>query len=265
MNDNNYPKVKIIHSIIENGVTKPKIATLEDDTTIVLKEFNGEQGNLVIFNEFLCYRLAILIGLPMPKSGLCILDDTCDNNEFITEKNFGTCFYSTYLNKVTPIKEGIIPLITNQDIFYKLIIFDHIIYNWDRNPGNLLVRFYKNDIKLYVIDHSHVFKNQTIWDSQCLEDGIKEFDILDTRILKENETIYSMFFNKICVEKEKLINEKILFQKLISYDIIYGLIAECPNSIKPTEKDIDSLIKYLLYRIDNLDRIISTICSYIKI
>lgn len=265
MSKSNYPKVSIIQSLMGNGITEPKLATLEDKTSVVLKEFNGNEGNLIIFNEYVCYRLALLVDLPMPKSGFCILDDSIkDEGNLISPKNYGYCFYSTFISKSTPLKSGIISLITNRELFSRLLIFDHIIYNSDRNPGNLLVQFYKNNIQLYIIDHSHVFKNQAIWDSQCLENGIRENDYFDKEILIRNTTIYDMFFKNTKLIKAMLESEKSIFQNKFTYDTIMSIINDCPQEIKPPQKDIDSLVKYLLYRVDNLDEIISMIIAYLK-
>ena len=41
------------------GSTEPKFAILDDDTQVVVKLYNGPEGNLVLFNEYLCYRMAI--------------------------------------------------------------------------------------------------------------------------------------------------------------------------------------------------------------
>ena len=57
------------------GSTEPKFAILEDGTQVVTKLMNGPEGNLVLFNEYLCYRLAILLDIPMPRSGICVLDE----------------------------------------------------------------------------------------------------------------------------------------------------------------------------------------------
>lgn len=37
------------------GITEPKYAVLDDGTQIVVKLSHGPEGNLVLFNEYLCY------------------------------------------------------------------------------------------------------------------------------------------------------------------------------------------------------------------
>lgn len=137
------------------GSTEPKFAILEDGTQAVVKLYNGPEGNLVLFNEYLCYRLAILLDIPMPRSGVCILDSSSviQNEKLASNNNFGKAFFSEYMPKVTKLLPTIIGKMRNKEDFVKILLFDHIVFNKDGNPGNLLVKFYKNDVSLKVIDH----------------------------------------------------------------------------------------------------------------
>lgn len=85
-------------------------------------------------------------------------------------------------------------MMQNKEDFIKILLFDHLIFNTDRNPGNLLVQYYKKNITLQVIDHSHVFINQAIWDANCLHRAMEEKDYFSTRILEDNNYLYDMFF-----------------------------------------------------------------------
>lgn len=157
------------------GITKPKYAILDDGSQIVVKLSHGPEGNLVLFNEYLCYRLAILVDIPMPHCGVCIMDENTEifDSNIASSNNYGCAFYSTFMPKTTKLLSSIINLIKNKDIFIKVLLFDHIIFNRDRNEGNLLVRFYKDNILLKVIDHTHVFINGAIWDSSCLSNAMR--------------------------------------------------------------------------------------------
>lgn len=248
------------------GVTEPKYALLSDGTQSIVKLSNGPEGNLVLFNEYLSYRLAILLDIPMPVSGICVMNETTEIQDpaIASSQNYGKAFFSTFMPKTTKLIPSIISLMKNKEDFIKLLLFDHIIFNSDRNEGNLLVRFYKGDISLKVIDHSHVFINQALWDSACLERAIEENDLLSTRVLEYNERLYGMFYHNLLINKEILQEQSYIFQSKLSYDIISGLVQSVPEEWRPNQKDIDSLIKYLMYRVDNLNVIISTILNYIK-
>lgn len=246
------------------GSTEPKFAILDDDTQVVVKLYNGPEGNLVLFNEYLCYRMAILLDIPMPKSGVCILDESSEiqDEKIASSKNFGKAFYSEYMPKVTKLLPHIIGKIKNKEDFVKVILFDHIIFNTDRNAGNLLVKFYKNDISLKVIDHTHVFINQALWDANCLKRAMSENDLTDTKILDCNAYLYEMFFQNFSITKDMLEGESLLFKNKINRDTIKRLINCAPDEWKPKQKDLDALVDYILYRVSNLDIIISRIMTY---
>lgn len=260
----NEPKISQLCYSMNLGSTEPKFAILEDGTQVVTKLYNGPEGNLVLFNEYICYRMAILLDIPMPRSGICILDASSEiqDGKLANEHNYGRAFFSEYMPKVTKLLPSIIGKMRNKEDFVKIILFDHIIFNTDRNPGNLLVRFCKDDVSLKVIDHTHVFINQTFWDANCLKRAMEENDLLDTKVLQYNAYLYEMFFHNFSITKEMLEKESLVFKSKISRDIILEFISIIPEEWKPNQKDLDELVKYILYRVDNLDVIISTILTY---
>lgn len=111
------------------GSTEPKFAILEDGTQVITKLLNGPEGNLVLFNEWLCYRLAVILEIPMPKSGICIFDEMTEvqSEELADFNNFGKAFYSEYMPKVTKLIPPIIGKMNNKEDFLKIILFDHVI------------------------------------------------------------------------------------------------------------------------------------------
>ena len=143
-------------------------------------------------------------------------------------------------------------------------MFDHIIFNRDRNEGNLLVRFYKDDVSLKVIDHTHVFINGAIWDSGCLKTAMRECDLFSTEVLEYNKRLYSMFYRNISITKEALEQAGLEFKNKINSNVIKKLIEECPQEWRPMQENENALVEYLMYRINHFDTIISTILNYIK-
>lgn len=71
-----------------------------------------------------------------------------------------------------------------------------------------------------------------------------------------------MFFHNFSVTKDMLEKESLVFKSKINRNIIIGIIDIIPEEWKPKQKDIDELVNYILYRVDNLDVIISTILTY---
>ena len=161
---------------------------------------------------------------------------------------------------------AIVHKICNKDEFTRILLFDHVIFNTDRNPGNLLVRFYKKDLSLKLIDHTHVFINQALWDKWCLKRAMEENDLIDTRILENNSYLYEMFFRdvSITITKEIINKEMSVFKNKINSGIINRIISDIPQEWKPRVDDIEELVKYIFYRVDNLETIIVTILKYIN-
>lgn len=250
--NNNKPYVKEVQFILTNGVTNPARAILDDDTTVILKYFRRDVGKLVLFNEYFCYKLAKAINLPMPKSGVCIIDDkTRDEHSVLMPESFGYAFYSTYISS-TIIKQGVIRYLANIDTFYRLLIFDHLIFNTDRNEFNLLTTYTKKDTSFTVIDHSHVFKNGTIWDANCFRYGIEENDYMSKEILAANSKMYNMFFQNMAFQAQVLENEAKFVHDTIDEQLIDDILQDIPLEWLPSEKDIKGLKEYLLYRNEHI-------------
>lgn len=239
---------------------------LEDGTQVVVKLSHGPEGNLVLFNEYVCYRLAILLDIPMPYCGICVMDENTEifDSDIASSNNYGYAFYSTFMPKTTKLLSSIIRLMKNKEVFIKVLLFDHIIFNKDRNEGNLLVQFYKDGVLLKVIDHTHVFVNGAVWNASCLKTAIKENDLLSTDVLEWNDRLYSMFYRNISITKETLKQASLEFKRKVNGNILKKFIEECPKEWRPTKENENMLVEYLLYRLDYVDIIISTIINYIK-
>lgn len=249
--------------MLTNGCTNPVKGRLDTNEIVIVKLFNNEQGNLTLVNEYISHKLALALHLPVVKSGICFCDtSTIDDNKCISSNNYGFCFYSTYLEKSAPLKLGIIRLLSNIDVFYSLLLFDHIVYNKDRNIYNLLTTYTKADISFRLIDHSHVFKNETLWDANCFKIGMAEFDINDTDILTSNFDMYSMFLQSMNFKKEKLYSAAKIFKETITSSMLHSIISEIPIEWNVKQRDSDALIEYLLYRIDNIISICDMICKH---
>lgn len=124
--------------------------------------------------------------------------------------------------------------------------------------------FFATPISLWVIDHSHVFINQAVWDANCLVRAIEEKDYYSTRILDDNSFIYEMFFQNMFVKKGDFEKIKELFKNRIMENRIVQYIKDMPKEWLPPQKDIEALLRYILYRIDHLDDICITILDYVN-
>lgn len=130
---------------------------------------------------------------------------------------------------------------------------------------NLLTTYTKTDISFRLIDHSHVFKNETLWDANCFKNGISEFDINDTDILTSNHNMYSLFLQSMKFKKENLYDASKTFKESITNSMLNSIIGEIPIEWDLKQKDSNALIEYLVYRLDNIISICDLICKHWKI
>lgn len=247
----------MVRSNLPDSSTEPLVACLDSGDWAIVKPFGNIQGNLVLVNEYICYRLCCELAIPIPEAGVAIIDDKTESltdPPLFTNINYGCCFFSKRIDKATIIIPSIVPHITNKEDFYKIILFDHLVYNKDRNKGNLLVTTGKIP-KLYAIDHTHVFKNETIWDRYCFKQGIEENDYNDINILEMNRLIYQYFWECLNKNQEILLQCSKDFKNKINHIVIGQIIDELPNSWVPSKENTEALIEYLIYRLEHLDEI----------
>lgn len=249
---------------IENGCTEPFLAILnsgEEKIYAVIKTKDNIQGILTLINELVCYKLANAVGILMPDSGVAIIDDqTIMKENMLTNNDFGSCFYSKYIEKSTILNENIMEFISNKEAYEEIIIFDHLTYNKDRNRGNLLISTGKGAKLLYTIDHTHVFKNETIWDSICFRQGISDNDYLDINILKANG--YGYFSRNKAINKANLLKTAEKFKQVITKELLDDSINSIPYDWKISSNDLDALKNYLIYRVEHLNEMCEMIANY---
>lgn len=255
---------------LTNGCTEPYLAKISTETEVfyaVIKLKDNIQGVLTVINELISYNLALAVDMKMPQSGIAILDESTDLGNFeIENSNFGYCFYSKYLgDRVTVLSYRLMKYICNKDSYEKIILFDHLVYNKDRNKGNLLIYSDRDAKILYAIDHTHVFKNQTIWDRYCLNQGIIENDYTDTFIMEENRYEYDFFFSDKIISYDSLIAQAQIFKERIKENLLTQIFCMIPDEWIISNKDLEALKKYLLYRTEKLDDMCLFISKYCDI
>lgn len=251
--------IHVEHCYLENTSTNPFVGTLENNEKVVIKYPNNLNGNLVLINEYLSALIADALGLKIPRFGLCILDESTVFSDELSDlknhNNYGICFYSEYIKYFVKITKDMFEIILNKNQFARLVLFDHIIFNKDRHEGNIGVS--GKDFYMYIIDHSHVFKNQTIWNKFDFTNEKAEYDIKDTSILKYNNS-YDVFFDNNILTHLDLINECEFIKTILTEDKIDELFKYIPKeweSYLEYQDDLIYLKKYINYRIKNLEKI----------
>ena len=139
--------VRSINQQQHKGVTEPYVATLYDGENTFpafIKIKNNPQGDRCLINELISYRLAKQLDILMPLSGVAIINNETQDNTGgfdFHNNNIGCCFFSKQVEKATNLTRSIMRYIENKDCYEKIMLFDHLIYNSDRNPGNIILPF----------------------------------------------------------------------------------------------------------------------------
>lgn len=267
----------ILKCYLNEGATEPINCILDDNTRAVVKYPNNNQGNLVLINEYLAYKIAEAINISTPSYGLCLLDEnSVSSSEFksqqnsyniIKKNNYGICFYSSFIPNLIPLRPTFARKISNPDGFQKMIIFDHLIYNRDRHNENVGICL--DDMKFYAIDHSHSFKNRLyettcIWEEKDFMNGIELKDYNSTDILESNKEVYDTMWSTKAFNKKIALEQSYEIQKILTENFIRNIINSLPSSwseqIKTT--DLIALEKYINYRIIHLPDIINVISNH---
>ena len=133
---NGCPEVIQIVDIIEQGVTCPARCRLSDGIDAIVKYPKNAGGTEVLINELVGNSIADVVGLTIPRYGICELTaDIIDNiefSEFIDCRNAGLSYFSEVISNSTPINRIGLNRATNKET-ERLILFDHLIKNEDRH------------------------------------------------------------------------------------------------------------------------------------
>lgn len=259
--------VDTIKSKIGIGSTEPLIGIV-DGTECIIKTYNNNESNRVLINELVCYLLAKELELPIPDFGTCIIDKNTfiDKSVNLTAENHGLGFFTRRINRAMQISgpAQLIKIPNFKDLLPKIIIFDHLVYNKDRHKGNLLLSISKSKKEIYLIDHSHVFNLETLWDSIQLQRCIKECDYKDTKILEYNSYLYGIFKEVMNITITELNNAYLYFASKINNSTFDKIMLNIPLEWDTTRNELNILSNYLNYRFANLSKMCYLIDEYLN-
>lgn len=267
-----HEKIYEVINRVNNGITKPFDCLLNDadKTRVIFKTFNNVEGNRILINEFVGSSIAKALNLPIPDFGICDLDETAivSNNISLNRNTYGSGFYSKKIDLCLTLLEGnekLLNKMNNKEVFNRIILFDHLVYNRDRNRGNALFTFKKNSLMFYIIDNSHIFNQGAIWDQYQLKHNMIDKDYNHLRILEDNKHLYDGFNVVNKIEKKSLIAECDEISKVISEDFLDKVFARIPFEWMFNEEEKEVLKEYILYRLENIEQMCSMIVEYYKI
>jgi hypothetical protein len=262
-------KVDVILGKVGTGITEPLHGIINKEHVIV-KTYNNIESNRVLINEYVSYSMAKALDLPIPDGGICLIDKQTqiDKSLGFEEDKFGLGFYSKRIDRVTNIVNSptlISRYIINKEDFKRIVLFDNLIFNKDRHKGNILIDIgKKGNNKLYIIDHTHVFRIGSLWDKYQLQRMMNEEDYSSCEVMQSNEPIYNIFLESITVNKEDLLYEAERFKLVLNGEFLQNLIFEIPNDWNIDKDERIMLLNYLIYRVNNIENICNVIYNYIK-
>ena len=159
--------MKSIDRVLEkvgNGITIPYYVKCDDGNVYVVKFPGNCEGKKALINEFIASNLCKLLGLPIFPFELIhvSLQDYSplmkDDVDFIE----GTAFGTLYNENVLPvIGARYVKKSTNFFDATRILLFDLLMGNYDRNKGNLMID--SKTKQLFMLDHTHLFNLGTIW------------------------------------------------------------------------------------------------------
>lgn len=227
---------------------------------MIFKRFKNVESSRVLANELIAYKIAIELGLPIPNAGCAVVDgDTVIQNEAFTEdcgehSDFlGMGFYSELQDKVSLVTSPMqLANVINCNEIPRIIMFDHLIYNADRNPGNMLVDMKKGDKMIHIIDHTHIFYLGPMWDMNQLKLRITDNDVLHNDIVEKNKMIYDILMEHYSLTTENLNLTCEDFVSKLSSDKFKEIVFSIPHEWNICDEDKDELCRYLTYRLKSL-------------
>lgn len=170
-------------SPIKNGCTKPFFVSCSDGEVYAVKFSQNPEGKRVLINEFVCSKIAEKLELPIPTSALVRCDEQFIQlygeeieRHILSKLNHDGVHFGTLKIKKTFTITGtaMLEMAENLEVVPEIFLFDQLICNVDRdsNGGNLL--FDASNMKITIIDHTHVFDLGAIWDVHQLKRRIGE-------------------------------------------------------------------------------------------
>lgn len=245
-----------IKNKLGNGCTNPFVVWCDDGQTYIVKFPGNCQGKKSLVNEFIASNLCEYLELPIFNYNLIKvkLSDYNDKtkNEIISLE--GTAFGTVYNdNALTVLNSNMIANASNKNDAIKILLFDILIGNFDRNKGNLMIDSISK--KIFMIDHTHIFSLGTIWDEFQLPRLIdEEFDISKLNQFNYNNIIESIKFDEtFYIELNKFIKKV----KNVNKEIINNIMENIPNDWDVSDKEKRLLVEYIYNRFNRVDEILN--------
>lgn len=254
-------KFKDIKRVILTTNAQPTICLADDGNLYYTKFLEGRGKNKELINEYVAYKLAKILKLPIPEAVFIELDDNSNINLNLDDKLVQVAsklaFGSKELKNVLSIMDrNTFSMCQNKDCLLSIIVFDIILCNTDRdfNKANMLYKYI--DKLVYIIDHGRIFDLGTIWDEfscrQRKNDVINVDKFLPGGIyymIRESVNLYEQHDD--CIKRFSNVSE----------EIIRDIFLNIPNEWNCTGVEKEEAIEYLVNRFKQYEQVISQILA----
>ncbi len=235
---------------------------MSDNRFYVMKFLGNPEKKYPLIMESICHDLAVFLELPILKKELVKInfsDEIMGLNMLSEsiEKTSGYSFSLLYDQHAVVVNDYRLILNSyNKFDFFKIMIFDLLVRNVDRNKGNLLYNHkYK---KIYMIDHTHCLIGPLFEDIN-IENKIGEevkLDLLNSYSLD----LYNSY--KVIIYKDypnEYLNEIIVFVekiKQLTREKIIEIVKKTQMIWEISDHSVLSISEYIHDRVLKLDEIL---------
>lgn len=245
-----------INNKLGNGSTHPYVVWCNDGNKYVAKFPGNPEREKSLVNEFICSKLCSYLELPiMPYE---LINVRLDNykQEMLEDDILlleGTAFGTIYDDRlVLVLNSDSIKKTMNHNDAVKILIFDLLIGNNDRNRGNLMIN--SNSKELIMIDHTHIFNIGVVWDEwQLARLETEPFDTSRLNRFNYVNLINSFVFNSAFYNELDDFIDKV---KSITEEIVEIFLEDLPEDWNISSNEKKAIVSFVVNRFHRVDEVL---------
>ena len=229
---------------LDGSGSKAQLILFDDGRQYVVKFKGNQQGPRVLPNELLAARLAVLLGVPVVEFEIVRVPQAFIDGEpdmarfpFVGGLQFGSRYYENAFANPT---KSMMAKLNNPQLFGLIVVFDHLINNWDRASHGDNVLYIRNDPDhLLLIDHGHAFQGPE-W----------TVDVLRNTALPV-EPLFGFFYRFLAdLMVGDVFSEPLARIESLQREQIESLFIDIPLQWGIYEEEQDALVDFLMVRKD---------------
>lgn len=241
------------------GWTLPHLLQCDDGQTYVVKFMNNPDGPGILANEWIAYRLARLVNLPVApcrivhiKRELIRMYPVLNNLRVPAGPHLGSLF----AEDAVPLSEAVnLRACGNIRHAAGMIAFDHWINNWDRHLTDANLLYLPNERKLMMIDHSDAFFGPD-WDLDAYRERPDDMEVFWGKL-------YELFVPFI--DGPDPFGPSLAVIESISEEALLRVTRGLPKQWAIPEGDVMELVDFLLLRKDRVRETLQSLKKYFPI